>query len=82
DIFQAVGSSRVASCPTQAALPLVGLAAEKLIRDRDIFQAVGSSRVASCPTQAVLPLVGLAAEKLIRDRDITGCKTCPTRPPE
>ncbi|MGM0491213.1 MAG: hypothetical protein ACQESR_31180, partial [Planctomycetota bacterium] len=56
------------SCPTQAVLPLVGLAAEKVIRDRYIFQAVEFFRVESCPTQAVLPLVGLAAEKVIRDR--------------
>ncbi|MFO7907782.1 MAG: hypothetical protein R6U98_34370 [Pirellulaceae bacterium] len=55
------------SCPTQAVLPLVGLAAEKVIRDRLIFQAVGFFRVESCPAQAVLPLVGLAAEKVIRD---------------
>ncbi|MFO7902207.1 MAG: hypothetical protein ACQESR_14805 [Planctomycetota bacterium] len=32
-IFQAVGFFRVARCPTQAVLPLVGLAAEKVIRD-------------------------------------------------
>ncbi|MGM0491272.1 MAG: hypothetical protein ACQESR_31475, partial [Planctomycetota bacterium] len=32
-IFQAVGFFRVESCPTQAVLPLVGLAAEKVIRD-------------------------------------------------
>ncbi|MGM0490829.1 MAG: hypothetical protein ACQESR_29240 [Planctomycetota bacterium] len=56
------------SCPAQAVLPLVGLAAEKVIRDRYIFQAVGFFRVESCPAQAVLPLVGLAAEKVIRDR--------------
>ncbi|MFO7903847.1 MAG: hypothetical protein R6U98_14380 [Pirellulaceae bacterium] len=56
------------SCPTQAVLPLVGLAAEKVIRDRYIFQAVGFFRVEGRPTQAVLPLVGLAAEKVIRDR--------------
>ncbi|MFO7908328.1 MAG: hypothetical protein R6U98_37170 [Pirellulaceae bacterium] len=56
------------SGPTQAVLPLVGLAAEKVIRDRYIFQAVGFVRVESCPTQAVLPLVGLAAENVIRDR--------------
>ncbi|MFO7905060.1 MAG: hypothetical protein R6U98_20515 [Pirellulaceae bacterium] len=36
DIFQAVGFFRVESCPTQAVLPLVGLAAEKVIRDRYI----------------------------------------------
>ncbi|MFO7907878.1 MAG: hypothetical protein R6U98_34860, partial [Pirellulaceae bacterium] len=35
-IFQAVGFSRVEGCPTQAVLPLVGLAAEKVIRDRYI----------------------------------------------
>ncbi|MFO7905016.1 MAG: hypothetical protein ACQESR_03430 [Planctomycetota bacterium] len=35
-IFQAVGFFRVESCPTQAVLPLVGLAAEKAIRDRYI----------------------------------------------
>ncbi|MFO7907430.1 MAG: formylglycine-generating enzyme family protein [Pirellulaceae bacterium] len=34
DIFHAVGFFRVESCPTQAVLPLVGLAAEKVIRDR------------------------------------------------
>ncbi|MGM0487374.1 MAG: hypothetical protein ACQESR_11520, partial [Planctomycetota bacterium] len=33
-IFQAVGFFGVESCPTQAVLPLVGLAAEKVIRDR------------------------------------------------
>ncbi|MFO7901212.1 MAG: hypothetical protein R6U98_01005, partial [Pirellulaceae bacterium] len=33
-IFQAVGFFRVESCPTQAVLPLVGLAAEKVTRDR------------------------------------------------
>ncbi|MGM0489268.1 MAG: divalent metal cation transporter [Planctomycetota bacterium] len=33
-IFQAVGFFRVESCPTQAVLPLVGLATEKVIRDR------------------------------------------------
>ncbi|MFO7902580.1 MAG: hypothetical protein ACQESR_06555 [Planctomycetota bacterium] len=33
-IRQAVGCIRVESCPTQAVLPLVGLAAEKVIRDR------------------------------------------------
>ncbi|MFO7905780.1 MAG: hypothetical protein R6U98_24190 [Pirellulaceae bacterium] len=32
------------SCLTQAVLPLVGLAAEKVIRDRYIFQAVGFFR--------------------------------------
>ncbi|MFO7905071.1 MAG: hypothetical protein ACQESR_06630 [Planctomycetota bacterium] len=32
-IFQAVGFVRVESCPTQAVLPWVGLAAEKVIRD-------------------------------------------------
>ncbi|MGM0487058.1 MAG: hypothetical protein ACQESR_09895 [Planctomycetota bacterium] len=57
------------SCPAQAVLPLVGLAAEKVIRDRSI-PAVGFVRVESCPAQAVLPLVGLAAEKVIRDRSI------------
>ncbi|MFO7907870.1 MAG: hypothetical protein ACQESR_27335 [Planctomycetota bacterium] len=34
DIFQAVGFFRMESCPTQAVLPLVGLAAEKVIRER------------------------------------------------
>ncbi|MFO7901397.1 MAG: hypothetical protein R6U98_01955 [Pirellulaceae bacterium] len=33
-LFQAVGLFRVESGPTQAVLPLVGLAAEKVIRDR------------------------------------------------
>ncbi|MFO7905942.1 MAG: hypothetical protein ACQESR_05600 [Planctomycetota bacterium] len=33
-IFQAVGFFRGERCPTQAVLPLVGLAAEKIIRDR------------------------------------------------
>ncbi|MFO7901806.1 MAG: hypothetical protein R6U98_04035 [Pirellulaceae bacterium] len=33
-IFQAVEFFRLESCPTQAVLPLVGLAAEKVIRDR------------------------------------------------
>ncbi|MFO7905347.1 MAG: hypothetical protein ACQESR_28240 [Planctomycetota bacterium] len=60
-------------CPTQAVLPLVGLAAEKVIRDRYIFQAVGFFRVESYPTQAVLPLVGLAAENVIRARYNTIC---------
>ncbi|MFO7905429.1 MAG: hypothetical protein ACQESR_04785 [Planctomycetota bacterium] len=35
-IFQAVGFFRVESCPAQAVLPLVGLAAEKVIRERYI----------------------------------------------
>ncbi|MFO7903015.1 MAG: hypothetical protein ACQESR_16785 [Planctomycetota bacterium] len=34
NIFQAVGFFRVESCPTQAVLPLVGLAADKVTRDR------------------------------------------------
>ncbi|MGM0489647.1 MAG: hypothetical protein ACQESR_23170, partial [Planctomycetota bacterium] len=68
-IFQAVGFFRVERCPTQAVLPSVGLAAEKVIRDRYI-QAVGLFRVERSPTQAVLPSVGLAAEKVIRDRYI------------
>ncbi|MFO7907952.1 MAG: hypothetical protein ACQESR_29370 [Planctomycetota bacterium] len=34
DILQAVGFVRVESCPTQAVLPLVGLTADKVIRDR------------------------------------------------
>ncbi|MGM0486882.1 MAG: hypothetical protein ACQESR_09005 [Planctomycetota bacterium] len=67
-IFQAVGFFRLESCPTQAVRPLVGLAANKVIRDRYVFQAVGFFRLESCPTQAVRPLVGLAADKLIRDR--------------
>ncbi|MFO7907973.1 MAG: hypothetical protein ACQESR_00840 [Planctomycetota bacterium] len=33
-IFQAVELVRVESCPTQAVLPLVGLAADTFIRDR------------------------------------------------
>ncbi|MFO7902422.1 MAG: hypothetical protein ACQESR_14290 [Planctomycetota bacterium] len=33
-MFQAVGFFRVESCPTQPVLPLVGVAAEKVIRDR------------------------------------------------
>ncbi|MFO7907882.1 MAG: hypothetical protein ACQESR_16095 [Planctomycetota bacterium] len=33
-LFQAVGLFRLERCPTQAVLPLVGLAAEKVIRDR------------------------------------------------
>ncbi|MFW6171363.1 MAG: hypothetical protein ACODAD_12800 [Planctomycetota bacterium] len=33
-IFQAVGFVRVESYPTQAVLPLVGLAANKIVRDR------------------------------------------------
>ncbi|MFO7907339.1 MAG: hypothetical protein ACQESR_08175 [Planctomycetota bacterium] len=32
-IFQAVGFVRLESCPAQAVLPLVGLAADKIIRD-------------------------------------------------
>ncbi|MFO7905839.1 MAG: hypothetical protein R6U98_24485 [Pirellulaceae bacterium] len=51
--------------PTQAVLPLVGLAAENVIRDQYIFQAVGLFRMERGPTQAVLPLVGLAAENII-----------------
>ncbi|MGM0488135.1 MAG: hypothetical protein ACQESR_15395, partial [Planctomycetota bacterium] len=45
-IFQAVGFFRVESCPTQAVLPLVGLAAEKLIRDRHNLEygALGAFR--------------------------------------
>ncbi|MFO7901342.1 MAG: hypothetical protein R6U98_01680 [Pirellulaceae bacterium] len=35
-IFQAVGFFRVERCPTQAVLPLVGLAGTKVIRDRYI----------------------------------------------
>ncbi|MFO7905299.1 MAG: hypothetical protein ACQESR_07500 [Planctomycetota bacterium] len=35
-IFQAVGFFRVERCPTQAVLPLVALAVEKVIRDRYI----------------------------------------------
>ncbi|MFO7904748.1 MAG: hypothetical protein ACQESR_23375 [Planctomycetota bacterium] len=35
-IFQAVGFFRMESYPTQAVLPLVGLAAEKVIHDRYI----------------------------------------------
>ncbi|MFO7904961.1 MAG: hypothetical protein ACQESR_31555 [Planctomycetota bacterium] len=34
DIFQAVGLFRVERYPTQAVLPLVGLAAKNVIRDR------------------------------------------------
>ncbi|MGM0487516.1 MAG: hypothetical protein ACQESR_12245 [Planctomycetota bacterium] len=33
-IFQALGFVRVENCPAQAVLPLVGLAADKVIRDR------------------------------------------------
>ncbi|MGM0486466.1 MAG: hypothetical protein ACQESR_06865 [Planctomycetota bacterium] len=33
-VFQAVGFVREESCPTQAVRPLVGLAADKVIRDR------------------------------------------------
>ncbi|MFO7904288.1 MAG: hypothetical protein ACQESR_15115 [Planctomycetota bacterium] len=33
-ILQAVGCVRVESCPTHAVLPLVGLAAGNVIRDR------------------------------------------------
>ncbi|MFW6170944.1 MAG: hypothetical protein ACODAD_10680, partial [Planctomycetota bacterium] len=33
-ILQAIGFFRVQRCPTPAVLPLVGLAAEKAIRDR------------------------------------------------
>ncbi|MGM0489626.1 MAG: hypothetical protein ACQESR_23055 [Planctomycetota bacterium] len=36
DIFQAVGLIGIERCPTQAVLPLVGLAADTLIRDRYI----------------------------------------------
>ncbi|MFO7905948.1 MAG: hypothetical protein ACQESR_09380 [Planctomycetota bacterium] len=39
-IFQAVGFFRGESCPTQAALPLLGLAPEKVIRDRYISCSV------------------------------------------
>ncbi|MFO7903741.1 MAG: hypothetical protein R6U98_13845 [Pirellulaceae bacterium] len=55
------------SGPTQAALPLVGLAAHKAIGDWCIIQAVGLFRLESGPTQAALPLVGLAAHKAIGD---------------
>ncbi|MFO7906259.1 MAG: hypothetical protein ACQESR_17370 [Planctomycetota bacterium] len=34
NVFQAVGLFRMERCPTQAVLPLVGLAAQKVIRDR------------------------------------------------
>ncbi|MFO7908131.1 MAG: hypothetical protein R6U98_36160 [Pirellulaceae bacterium] len=44
DIFQAVGFVRVESCPTQAVLPLVGLAADKIIRDRYESACDGNSR--------------------------------------
>ncbi|MFO7904892.1 MAG: hypothetical protein ACQESR_03575 [Planctomycetota bacterium] len=54
--------------PTQTVLPLVGLVAEKILRDWYMRQAVQFVRVESCPTQALLPLVGLAADKVIRDR--------------
>ncbi|MFO7905764.1 MAG: hypothetical protein R6U98_24110, partial [Pirellulaceae bacterium] len=54
--------------PTQAVLPLVGLAAEKVIGHRHRFQAAGFFRVERGPTQAALPLVGLAAEKVIGHR--------------
>ncbi|MGM0485913.1 MAG: TadE family protein [Planctomycetota bacterium] len=59
------------SGPTQAVLPLVGLAAEKVMRDQSATQAVGFARVESGPAQAVLPLVGLAAEKVMRDQSAT-----------
>ncbi|MFO7901678.1 MAG: hypothetical protein R6U98_03370 [Pirellulaceae bacterium] len=39
--FRRLDFFRLESCPTQAVLPLVGLAAEKVIRDRYVFQAVG-----------------------------------------
>ncbi|MFO7905498.1 MAG: hypothetical protein R6U98_22735 [Pirellulaceae bacterium] len=55
------------SGPTQAVLPLVGLAADKVIRDR-YYGRLDFSGLESGPTQAVLPLVGLAAGKIIRDR--------------
>ncbi|MFO7904241.1 MAG: hypothetical protein ACQESR_11300 [Planctomycetota bacterium] len=57
------------SGPTQAVLPLVGLAEDKVIRHRNKLQAVGSVRMESGPTQAVLPLAGLAADKVIRHRN-------------
>ncbi|MFO7906636.1 MAG: hypothetical protein ACQESR_29825 [Planctomycetota bacterium] len=62
-IFQAVAFFWVESCPTQAVLPLVGLAADK-VATTGIFQAAPFLWVESCPTQAVLPLVGLAADKV------------------
>ncbi|MFO7903882.1 MAG: hypothetical protein R6U98_14555 [Pirellulaceae bacterium] len=43
-VFQAVGFSRAESCPTQAVLPLVGLAANKVIHDRYIRLARGILR--------------------------------------
>ncbi|MFO7902973.1 MAG: hypothetical protein R6U98_09950 [Pirellulaceae bacterium] len=54
--------------PAQAVLPLVGLVADQVLRDRYEFQAVGSIRMERRPAQAVLPLVGLAADQVIRDR--------------
>ncbi|MGM0490387.1 MAG: hypothetical protein ACQESR_26990 [Planctomycetota bacterium] len=45
------------SRPTQAVLPLVGLAADKLVRDRYIFQAVGFFRGGK-PPDASRPPVG------------------------
>ncbi|MFO7901877.1 MAG: hypothetical protein ACQESR_06955 [Planctomycetota bacterium] len=36
------------SCPTQAVLPLVGLAADKVIRDRYIRRARNASRPPRC----------------------------------
>ncbi|MGM0490724.1 MAG: hypothetical protein ACQESR_28690, partial [Planctomycetota bacterium] len=69
DIFQAVRFFRMECCPTQAVLPLVGLAADTVIRDRYIS---GGSIFPDgmLPDEAVLPLVGLAAENVIRDRYI------------
>ncbi|MGM0486669.1 MAG: hypothetical protein ACQESR_07895 [Planctomycetota bacterium] len=68
------------SCSTQAVLPLVGLAADKAIRDQYSFQAVGFVPVQSCSMQAVLPLVGLAADKAIRDQySFSTTAVCPSR---
>ncbi|MGM0489567.1 MAG: hypothetical protein ACQESR_22755, partial [Planctomycetota bacterium] len=43
-IFQAVGFFRVESCPAQIVLPLVGLAAENVIRDRNSLHGPGVLR--------------------------------------
>ncbi|MGM0489517.1 MAG: hypothetical protein ACQESR_22495 [Planctomycetota bacterium] len=55
-IFQAVECVRLERCPTQAVLPLVGLAADTVIRDRHI--SGGRSRPAAKLPDASRPPVG------------------------
>ncbi|MFW6171780.1 MAG: hypothetical protein ACODAD_14935, partial [Planctomycetota bacterium] len=71
---------RMESCLAQAVLPLVGLTADKITRDRYIFQAVEGVRMESCLAQAVLPLVGVTADKITRDRRVEIIDAFPSRP--